>query len=671
MSWEERRTGAMPLQRRGKVQGRGRAVPPPRVVSSSALAGAGPEPVAKLGPQALLGAAAGHKADVAGVEDEELLILARDEVHGGLGLREGADVILLARDVQERDLYVREVHVAAAEVDVTLHQPVVLVEVGDPLPEGRAGEGGPVVDPLVHREPGLHRLLVEDALPHADVSADVVGDRLEHPVARVDHLARDVAERVGQQPRAEVLAVGEDLVEPDLLARERHRGGEQDEVPEVLGEEGGVHGAHRPAHAVAEEGELLGARDPHDLLGRSRQVVEYVVFEVEVLVLVAGDAPVEHVDVEALAHEVLDQAVARDEVEDVGAVYERVDDEDRDRVFLWLLGLVAVELGLVLGPDSRLGGLACFGLGALDNDPQSPVVLLEEVLELRGRDACLLLRHLDPVEALLQLADLLCGGGPGVTVLELLEGLLQAIHLVLERHDEACYPRYVRADRYLEALEVLLGTARVQLVEARVALQPLAGGLEELLLLDDVLYELGERAACRVVPLYGELQRVLRKAPGAHQVGPRLLEHLEVTRGHVQHLPTELRRLLPGLHGRVEPPAPQLPRIGYLRAVGCCGAHHLLTRDLRSLEPLPVQAVGVRVALSLQHVSPHPGAGLEPPSPELRRVHANPKPPLLRQAAYLLVSRVKRPSQRPDGKSPGCSPRPSEPDYTCKTEVYV
>src|SRR5215204_490951 len=396
MSWGERRTGAMPLQRRGKVQGRGRAVPPPRVVRSSALAGAGPEPVAKLGPQALLGAAAGHKADVARVEDEELLILARDEVHGGLGLREGADMILLARDVQERDLYVREVHAAAAEVDLTLHQLVVLVEVGDPLPEGRAGKRRPIVDPLVHREPGFHRLLVEDALPHADVGADVVGNGLEHPVARVDHLARDVAERVGQQPGAEVLAVGEDLVEPDLLARERHRGSEQDQVPEVLGEEGSIHGAHRPAHAVAEEGELLRARDPHDLLGRPRQVVKHVVFEVEVLVLVAGDAPVEHVDVEALAHEVLDEAVARDEVEDVGAVYEGVDDEDRDRILLWLLRLVAVELGLVLGPDGRLGGLACVGLSALDDDPQSPVVLLEEVLELRGCDACLLLRHLDP-----------------------------------------------------------------------------------------------------------------------------------------------------------------------------------------------------------------------------------------------------------------------------------
>src|SRR5215210_1279246 len=199
---------------------------PPRVREGCcSLAGAALEPAADLGPEALLGAAARHEADVAGVEYEELLVLTSHEVHGGLGLREGTDVVLLARDVQDRDLYVREVHAAAAKLDLTLHQLVLLVELGDPLPEGRAGEGRPVVDPLVHREPGLHRLLVEDALPHAHVGADVVGHGLEHPVARVDHLARDVAERVGQKTGAQVLAVGEDLVESDLLARERHRGG--------------------------------------------------------------------------------------------------------------------------------------------------------------------------------------------------------------------------------------------------------------------------------------------------------------------------------------------------------------------------------------------------------------------------------------------------------------
>src|SRR3712207_8459028 len=49
------------------------------------------------------------------------------------------------------------------------------------------------------------------------------------------------------------------------------------------------------------EGELVRARGAQHLADHPRQVVEDVVLEGEVLVLVAGDAPVEHVHVEALA----------------------------------------------------------------------------------------------------------------------------------------------------------------------------------------------------------------------------------------------------------------------------------------------------------------------------------------------------------------------------------
>ena len=44
------------------------------------------EPLVELGPETLLGAAAGHEADVAGVHDEELSVFAGDEVHRGFGL---------------------------------------------------------------------------------------------------------------------------------------------------------------------------------------------------------------------------------------------------------------------------------------------------------------------------------------------------------------------------------------------------------------------------------------------------------------------------------------------------------------------------------------------------------------------------------------------------------
>src|SRR5215211_4994037 len=200
-------------------------------------AGAGAQPVADLGPEAFLGAAARHEADVAGVEDEEFLVLAADEVHGGLGLREGADVVLLARDVEERDLYLGEIDAAPAQDYLAFGQLVLLVELRDPLPERRAWEGRSVVDPLVHREPGLHRLLLEDALPHVDVGSDVVGHGLEHPVARVDEVAGDVAEGVGEQTRVHVLLAREQAVEAHLTLGELYGGGHEDEVLEVLGEQ--------------------------------------------------------------------------------------------------------------------------------------------------------------------------------------------------------------------------------------------------------------------------------------------------------------------------------------------------------------------------------------------------------------------------------------------------
>ena len=54
-----------------------------------ALLGAGAllKPGFDLGPEALLGAASGHKADMAGVDDEELFFFARYQIHDGFGLR--------------------------------------------------------------------------------------------------------------------------------------------------------------------------------------------------------------------------------------------------------------------------------------------------------------------------------------------------------------------------------------------------------------------------------------------------------------------------------------------------------------------------------------------------------------------------------------------------------
>src|SRR4028118_989604 len=140
----------------------------------------------------------------------------------------------------------------------------------------------------------------------------------------------------------------------------------------------GGSGAPGAAQSVPEQRELVRAGVAQDLLYRPGQVVEDVVLEVEVLVLIARYAPVEHVDVEALLGQELDKAVARHEVQDVRAVDEGVDHEDRDRVLLLDGGRVMVELRLVLGPDGLLGRLAGVGLGALDHDLHPAAVLVEK-----------------------------------------------------------------------------------------------------------------------------------------------------------------------------------------------------------------------------------------------------------------------------------------------------
>ena len=73
-------------------------------------------------------------------------------------------------------------------------------------------------------------------------------------------------------------------------------------------------------------------------------------------------------------------------------------------------------------------------------------------------------------EPRLELLDGLARGGLGVTVLEVFEDLLDAVHLLLQVHDEPGDPGDVGADGELEILEVLLGVTLEDLVEAGVAL---------------------------------------------------------------------------------------------------------------------------------------------------------------------------------------------------------
>ena len=65
-----------------------------------------------------------------GVERVELLVLTAHQVHNGCGLGQGADVILFARDTQQRTRNVREVDPAPTKLDGSLHELVLLDLIG-------------------------------------------------------------------------------------------------------------------------------------------------------------------------------------------------------------------------------------------------------------------------------------------------------------------------------------------------------------------------------------------------------------------------------------------------------------------------------------------------------------------------------------------------------------
>ena len=126
-----------------------------------------------------------------------------------------------------------------------------------------------------------------------------------------------------EESRATQLAYSEPVVSTGVVSSTRLRAG--DAVDRR------VHRHERPADAPAEQRELLLLRRAQRLAHGPRQLVADVGVEAHVGVLVAGHAPVEQEDVVALLEQELDERVARAQVEDVGPVDQREDEQDRQR----------------------------------------------------------------------------------------------------------------------------------------------------------------------------------------------------------------------------------------------------------------------------------------------------------------------------------------------------
>src|SRR5437899_626003 len=299
--------------------------------SSPSLPSVSREPAGDLRPAVTRGPPPGDERDVAAGQLDVLLVTAADDVDERAHARGRSDVVFLGTDDVDRAGDVLEAHRAAAHDELAPVELVLLVEVAHPLPEELAREGDVLVRPPVERLETLHVLVVPEVPPEVEVRGQVHG-RLDELEPGTHQVGRDAAERVHEAVDVEVLLLEPEAKEADL--REVDRARHVDEVPD------GDLGARRDerrrdgrAHAVAEHGELRRPRALEDLRGHLRQDLRHAVLDREVVVLGPEDAPVEQVEVESLARHVLDEAPAREEVEDVRPADPEVrDEQERGRV---------------------------------------------------------------------------------------------------------------------------------------------------------------------------------------------------------------------------------------------------------------------------------------------------------------------------------------------------
>src|SRR6266567_1553949 len=260
-----------------------------------------------------------------GIQNKKLFILAANKVHRGFRLRQGADVVFFPCDVQERTSDMREVYLFPTQVNLALDQFVLLIKLTNPLLESGTCEWDTIIHPFVHRQPGVHRFVMHDAVPHGDIGANIVGDRLYQAVTRINKFSWDVAKGFYQDIRVKVFLTRPKPIESHALWCEINGAGQQNQVFEGFGwEKSSVHGAHCATHAKSEQCEFLGMGMAKHLLDSAVDVVQNIVLKCKVVILITWGTPIEHIHIEAVAHQVLHQAIAWNQVQNVVAIDECV-----------------------------------------------------------------------------------------------------------------------------------------------------------------------------------------------------------------------------------------------------------------------------------------------------------------------------------------------------------
>ncbi len=100
------------------------------------------------------------------------------------------------------------------------------------------------------------------------------------------------------------------------------------------------------------------------------------------LIFVSWRSPVKHVHIEAPANEVLHQAVAGHQIQHVGAIDQRVDQQDGNRELVLGGRFIMVELRFILGPDDLFRRLTRLSLRTLQNNLHTRLVFLESAFKI-------------------------------------------------------------------------------------------------------------------------------------------------------------------------------------------------------------------------------------------------------------------------------------------------
>src|SRR5579859_1139950 len=111
-------------------------------------------------------------------------------------------------------------------------------------------------------------------------------------------------------------------------------------------EERCIHCSHRATHTKAQYRQFLGMGGTQHFFNGTRNIIEYVILKGQMLIFISRYSPIEHIDIKALLDQVFYQAIVWHQVQYIGAVDERVDQQNGNRKAFLPGWFIAIEFRL-------------------------------------------------------------------------------------------------------------------------------------------------------------------------------------------------------------------------------------------------------------------------------------------------------------------------------------